>query len=96
VSSSRNLWTAYQLAKEWRERPSVLYDIDDPVDAFRFDRAVHIFGSALQAELEAVEGKTKQVRATKQRQILQKWIPEATGTKQEAKKYRDPASRSSK
>ena len=93
VSNSRNTWTAFQLAKEWRVRPSELLDIDDPVDAFRFDRAVHIFGSALQAELEAVEGKTKQVRESKQRSIIQRWIPEATGTKQ-AKRFKDPAARS--
>jgi hypothetical protein len=77
------------LAKEWRVRPSEIYEVTG-FDAYRFDRAVSIFGSALSAELEGVEGKTKQVRESKQKQILQKWIPEAKGTKA-ARRYKDPA-----
>jgi hypothetical protein len=49
------------------------------------------FGSALHAELEEVEGKTKQVRQAKMTRIIERWIPEATKTKK--KRFKDPAKR---
>lgn len=91
MTSSRNLWQAYQLAKDLRCRPSELYGITETVQAFCFDRAVVIFGSALSAELEAAKGKTDKAIAASRRRILKRWIPEATDSTGPKKRFRDPA-----
>lgn len=93
MSNSGNLWQAYQLAKDLRCRPSELYGITDTVQAFCFDRAAVIFGSALSHELENAKGKTDRAIRQSQRKILSKWIPEATGSagKRNTKGFRDPA-----
>ena len=87
------LWSAYTLAKTWKCRPSELYDVEDPYDAFRFDRAVAHFGDALSAELDKVEGKNNKEIEAKRLKILRKWIPEAS-TATPGRKYRDPAKES--
>jgi hypothetical protein len=61
------------------------------VQAFCFDRAVMIFGSSLSAELEKAKGKTDKQIAANRTRIIQKWIPEATGTARSRQKFRDPA-----
>jgi hypothetical protein len=77
---------AFQLSQSCNERPSRIYDIHDPVQAFCFDRAVVLFGEALQAELEAVNENTASATKAKRQRILRKWIPEAS-----AGSFRDPA-----
>jgi len=70
-------------------RPSDLYQVEDPVAAYCFDRAVYHFGTSLKAELEEVQGKTEQEIQRKRLSILSRWIPEAsTATRQ---RFRDPA-----
>lgn len=83
------VWRAYRQAHEWRCRPSDLFDIEDRRLAYQFDQAVWMFGGALQSELDAVEGKTKQERQRKTDAIIQRWIPEAKGKR----KFKDPAQR---
>ena len=73
-------------------RPSELYGITETVQAFCFDRAVVIFGSALRAELEGAKGKTEKSAQASRRRILKKWIPEATTDSTGKRKFRDPAS----
>lgn len=68
-------------------RPSDLYEVDDPVAAYCFDKAVYHFGSELRAELENVQGKTDKEIQRKRDQILQRWVP-GTGNRQ---RFRDPA-----
>ena len=85
MKSPAQLWNAYRLAKSSRALPSQIFHLDDPVDAFCFDRAVLMFGDALQGELDGVEEKTKQAAASKQKAILRRWIPEAPSD------FQDPA-----
>jgi len=73
-----------------RCRPSELYGITEVVQAFCFDRAVVIFGSALSHELENAKGKTEKAVQASRRRILKKWIPEATDSAG-PRKFRDPA-----
>lgn len=42
--------------------------------AYQVDSIVFAFGSALKAELEAVEGKTKQEIKRKRERLLHKWL----------------------
>lgn len=95
MSNSKNLWQVYQLAKDMRCRPSELLGITDTVQAFCFDRAAVIFGSALSHELENAKGKTDKAIRQSQQRIFNKWIPEATDSagKRNAKGFRDPAKR---
>lgn len=93
MASRALLWEAHNLAKTYRVRPSELYDIDDPMAAFCFDRAVARFGNALSAELEGVhEPKDKDGKKTeaKRLRILRKWIPETSAASANTG-YRDPA-----
>ncbi len=63
---------------------------EDEVVAYCFDRAVTIFGSSLEMELNKVEAKTEKEGERKRERIIAKWIP---GTKAgEGRKFRDPAS----
>ncbi len=78
---------AFQLAQSSSVRPSQIYNITDPVQAFCFDRAVSTFGEALQAELESVNEKTASGTRAKRKRILAKWIPEATS----GSSFKDPA-----
>lgn len=57
------------------------------MQAYCFDRAVTVFGTALKAELDGVEGKKKEEIERKRQRILSKWIPEASAG------FRDPAKR---
>lgn len=67
------------MAKTFQCLPSELIHIEDPLDAFRFDRAVWTFGTALTAELNNCKGKTDKEIERKQERILRKWIPESAG-----------------
>lgn len=70
---------AFRLAKSSQCRPSDVYAVDDPVDAYCFDRAVYHFGTALEAALdEANSEKTAAAVNRKRQRIFQKWIPEAS------------------
>lgn len=74
------------MAREWKVRPSSLYDIQDGFVAWQFDRAVYVFGSALQGELDVArrEAKNKTQARTKQQTILSKWL-------NHERKFRDPS-----
>lgn len=91
MSNTSNLWQAYQLAKDLRCRPSELYGLTDTVQAFCFDRAVVIFGSALSAAMDNAKGKTDKAVQASRRKIFKKWIPEATDSAGPKKRFRDPA-----
>jgi hypothetical protein len=60
-----------------------------PWHAYVLDRAIISFGTALQSDLDAAQGKTAQQIEAKRRRILAKWFPD-----QKSKMYADPASRS--
>ena len=62
---------------------------EDEVLAYCFDRAVTIFGSSLENELNKVEAKTEKEGERKRDRILAKWIPGTSAG--EGRKFRDPA-----
>ena len=80
------MWEAWKISKAYRLRPSELYGIKDELKAWSFDRAVWLFGSNLEAELEeaANDAKNKGQAESKQRRVLAKWL--GGGVQQ----YRDP------
>jgi len=82
------VWSVYLIATKFRALPSEVVGLTDPFDAFRFNRAVHHFGSSLQAELDSASGKTEKDTEAKRLRILHKWIPEAAGSNA---RFRDPA-----
>lgn len=86
VSSSPQVWEAWQLSKAYHCRPSELYGIDHPVQALFFDRAVWLFGTTMETDLEkAGEGHKRPAQAEAARmRMLQRWL----GT--EAIGFREP------
>ena len=76
------------MAQSMKVRPSELIGLyrDDEITAYCFDRAVHLFGSSLKAELDSVDGKTDKEIQRRRARILRKWIPEAASSRA----YRDP------
>jgi hypothetical protein len=73
------------MAKLYKETPSELLNITDPIERFCLNRAIHYFGSSLENELNSVNEKTAKASEQKRQRILQKWIPEASAG------FRDPA-----
>lgn len=82
------MWQHYRMAKSLRKSPSELLNIRHPVRAFYFDRAVWLFGTTLEADLEAAADGVKKEKAAraKQQMVLATWL----GGKG---MYRDPARR---
>lgn len=52
------------------------------------DSAVFTFGSALQSDLDAVDGKTAKDIEKKRKRLMRRWLPDA---KQDGPRFRDPA-----
>jgi hypothetical protein len=76
------------MAVKFHQLPSQIIRITDPIDAFRFDRAVHYFGVSLENALEQVTGKNDKEINAKRLRIFNKWIP---GVGNSEMKFRDPA-----
>lgn len=57
-----------------RARPSDLLGVTDAFMAYSIDNAVFTFGTALQNELDNVEGKNKNELKRKRERILQQWL----------------------
>jgi hypothetical protein len=74
------------MAKTYKTRPSNLYDIQDPVAAWSFDRAVFLFGSTLEREIETAGAGAKNPRQAnvRRQRVLAKWLGIQV-------KYADPA-----
>lgn len=79
------MWEAYLLAKQMGVRPSELYDVDDPLARYCFDRAVITFGSVLEGEISKVKGRNEHDTEFKRQRVINKFL----GVQQ---KFRDPAS----
>jgi len=77
------------MSKATGTRPSDLIAVEnDPLAAFCFDRAVFSFGSALQGEINAVEGRNESERKNRLDTLLRRWLPDSTASK----KFADPRS----
>lgn len=76
MRNSRNLWTAFQLARTFRCRPSELYGIDEYPAAFYFDRAVGLFGVHLENELARVDSskRSKQQKEMAKKMLLNRYL----------------------
>lgn len=70
------MWEAWQLSKAYGVRPHEVYQITHPVQQFYFDRAVWVFGSTVEAELEKAGEKAKKPKAAEQARIrvLNRWL----------------------
>lgn len=87
------MWRLDQVSRRYNCRPSELFGIETPYEAFCFDQAIAVFSQWVEQKLEEIplkKGKNageKRQRAQNQlfRQLLQ--IPEDTSKP----KFRDPA-----
>lgn len=70
------MWEAWTISRAYRVLPSDLYFIHDEVAAWSFNRAVYLFGSELDAELQAAgDGAKNQMQAQARRQaVLNRWL----------------------
>jgi hypothetical protein len=75
------------LSKAWRTRPSEIYEIEEPLAALNFDRAVNYFGSRVEAEMEeaAEKAKTQKIARSKSLSVLNRYLEPA------GQQFRDPA-----
>lgn len=94
MSSTKNLWQAWNLSRTWRVRASELYHITDPLTAFYFDRVVAAFGQEVEAALdEASDGaKNRREIERKRGMVLARYLKEADGSTPRGT-YADPAAR---
>lgn len=86
MQDSTALWEAWRLSQAYHQTPSTIYHIEDEIAAYCFDRAVNLFGSSLQAELDEARNtaKNKQQAANKQQAVISKWL-------NVQRRFRDPA-----
>lgn len=79
------------MSQKLRVTPSELLHLDNPVLAYCFDRAVWLFGSSVEAELNAVESSGKNPKSVpgRKQMVLNKWIPAKNGNARG--RFRDPA-----
>lgn len=84
------MWQTWQVSQSLRKSPSDLLGIKNSVHRYYFDKAVWRFGSAIEADLNAVAEKSKTAAATraKQAMVMAKWMGAGKKTKG---LYRDPA-----
>ena len=62
------------MTKHYRARPSSLLGVEHPFMAYCLDNAVWMFGSALEAELKGIEGKSSKEVHRKQDRKLRQWL----------------------
>lgn len=76
----------WKMAQEWRRRPSEFLDIQDPLVAYYFDRAIYVFGTAVENDMEEQRGKAKDSKKGDQaaQRAFNKWINPAP------ERFRDP------
>jgi Leucine-rich repeat (LRR) protein len=70
------LWEAWKLSKAYSRTPAELYGVKDEYAAWCFNRAVFLFGTTLQNEIDAVQNKAKNERQArfKTQNLLNKWL----------------------
>lgn len=64
------------MSTDWAVRPSQILGLSDDVAAFYLDRAVHHFGSSLEAALQEVQNDAKNTKEaqTKTARVFAKWM----------------------
>ena len=77
VDSPSKLWLLYNQSKSFKCRPSDILFVEDELAAYSLNNAVWVFGTALEAALNAVHDKDPKREQAKRQRVLEKWIPEA-------------------
>lgn len=83
------MWETFNLAAQAQISPSEILGVDrseEPWAAYCLDRAVTTFGTAVQSELDAVEGKTTKEIEMKRQRVLNRFFPQG-------ERFRDPGKR---
>lgn len=86
------------MAKLWRTPPAELYKIRDEFAAYCFNRAVMLFGTTMEADLEKAGEKAKSTKSAefKRQRVFDKWMhmpgePTKGRFKDPAKRQLNPA-----
>lgn len=81
------MWQAWRLSQTYRVRPSNLLGLDpEGVEALYLDRAVYVFGTAVESSIEgAREGKTGSQAQSAAMGALNRWLG-----KDDAQAFRQP------
>lgn len=74
MKNSAQVWALYRQSKAWATRPSEMLGVSDVYVAYCIDSAVYAFGSALSAELDSIEGKSKEEIKRKRERLVTKWL----------------------
>lgn len=75
--------------------PSDLYGLTDPLQRFYFNRAIWIFGTNVENDLDEVDNKStgkkvsQKALASKKQMVLNKWLPPKDGNTRG--RFKDPA-----
>lgn len=79
------------MAKQLGIRPSDLYEVDEEVAAWSFDRAVLTFGNALESKLQLIARNAKRQKEAERKidRELQKWLSSAD-PKTTRRRFADP------
>jgi hypothetical protein len=83
------------MSQKMRCRPSDLLGIEKATTAYYFDRAIWTFGQSVQSEMDEAERKgSKNPKSvpSRQRMILNQWVPPAPGASIVGR-FKDPANR---
>lgn len=86
------MWETWVISQKLRVTPSQYIHLQDPILCYYFDRAVWLFGSSVEADLNAVDanaGKNAKSVPSRKQMVLNQWIPAKNGNSQG--RFRDPA-----
>lgn len=91
MSSSSQLWETWVLSKQLGRTPAEVYFIEDQFTAWCFNRAVVMFGLAVEHDIDKATEKAKTTKDAqrKAKTTLEKWLREPDT--EEGPKFRDPA-----
>lgn len=80
------------MAKQLGIRPSELYEIDEEVTAWSFDRAVLTFGNALESKLQILARSAKKQKEAERKvdRELTKWLSSADDPNTKVRRFADP------
>jgi hypothetical protein len=89
------LWEAWVLSKSLRQSPAEVYFIEDQLAAWCFNRAVTMFGMAVEQDIEEATSKAKNDKQAKRmaNDVLDIWLEKEHSARQAPSKFRDPAMR---
>jgi hypothetical protein len=79
VRSPRSLWEAFRLGRDMSTRPSTIYEVEDPLVAWCFDRSVEVFGRSMEDAIrKSAEGaKNEKAGNMAAQRTAQKWLASA-------------------